>query len=211
MSIHSSHLKDDQLVERYLTVRDGQAPDPRVGDHLASCADCATAYDAVASVMDDVRETADEEIDELFQSERLLAQQQEILRRLEQVHRSARVISFPGHEPAGVSAMLASRLTPRWTAAAAAACLLVGLGLGAFIGPDPLHRHAATPVVNEPVAAPPVDAVPVTEDAVDTWSAPDDDEFLNQLELALARPHTRELQPFDELTPRASDSDGTGR
>ena len=29
----------------------------------------------------------------------------------------------------------------------------------------------------------------------------DDDVFLPELEFALARPHTRELQPFDALTP----------
>jgi hypothetical protein len=29
----------------------------------------------------------------------------------------------------------------------------------------------------------------------------DDDAFLMQLEFALERPHTQELQPFDALTP----------
>jgi hypothetical protein len=31
----------------------------------------------------------------------------------------------------------------------------------------------------------------------------DDDTFLTELEFALQRPHTRELQPFDVLTPHA--------
>ena len=35
--------------------------------------------------------------------------------------------------------------------------------------------------------------------------APDDDAFLIELELALARPHTRELQPFDAMTPHVRD------
>ncbi len=48
----------------------------------------------------------------------------------------------------------------------------------------------ATPAPAARVANP----VPVT----DTF---DDDVFLQELEFALARPHTRELQPFDALTP----------
>ena len=41
--------------------------------------------------------------------------------------------------------------------------------------------------------------------------ARDDDEFLMELELALARPHTRELQPFDAMTPHVQDIINKGR
>jgi hypothetical protein len=36
--------------------------------------------------------------------------------------------------------------------------------------------------------------------------APDDDTFLMELDLALERPHTRELLPLDALTPHARDN-----
>ena len=39
----------------------------------------------------------------------------------------------------------------------------------------------------------------------------DDDEFLMELELALSRPHTRELQPFDAMTPHVRDIDSRVR
>jgi hypothetical protein len=39
----------------------------------------------------------------------------------------------------------------------------------------------------------------------------DDDEFLGELEVALARPHTRELLAYDALTPHVRDIDLRGK
>ena len=52
-----------------------------------------------------------------------------------------------------------------------------------------IPRAASTPAVR--ISAPPTEA-------------PDDDEFLIELETALARPRARELQPFDAMTPLVS-------
>jgi hypothetical protein len=129
------------------------------------------------------------------------------------VHRSARVISFPGREAEGRPA-LGTRFTPRWTAAAAAACLFAGVALGAFIGPDPLHRGArrtasspSMTVAPRPASA----AAPVRVNTAEPEPLVDDDEFLGELEVALARPHTRELLAYDALTPHVRDIDLRGK
>jgi hypothetical protein len=211
VSVHPAHLKDEQLLECYVTARAGEAPDPRLAEHLSDCTHCANSYDTLVTFMEHARDAADAETDVHFPAERLAAQQQQILARIEHVHRSARVITFPGGESGGRHHVV-TRLTPRWTAAAAAACLFVGVALGAFIGPDPLHRGAtgrttaATSVTPRPAPARPV-AAPVRVSPVEPEPFVDDDAFLGELEFALARPHTRELQPFDAMTPHVRDID----
>ena len=95
--------------------------------HLASCGECRVRYDAFASWMEEIRTDARLEADEIFTPERLAAQQAVITRRLEAAERPARVIAFPKF-----SSSTTGRSAPvrRWIAAAAAAGLLVGLGLG---------------------------------------------------------------------------------
>ena len=139
-----------------------------------------------------------------FTDDRLRLQQQQILHKLQHVQRSARVITFPGREMAAAHGHATVRVAPRWLAAAAAACLCVGAGLGAWVGP---WRAAAKPVpaqaamVQLPAAVVASPAVLVSTAKADA----DDDAFLMELELALAAPHTRELQAFDALTPHVRD------
>lgn len=212
MIVNSGHLKDDHLFECYVAERVGDTIDPRTVDHLSDCQACLARYDEFVGFMDDLREHADVETDLQFPAERLVAQQQQILRRLEHVNRSARVITFPGGESAGGSRSSVT-LTPRWVAAAAAAGLFIGVGLGGYLGPDRLHRsprfqqvQAAPAMSVQPPA--PASAVLVSSPKVEV---PDDDEFLIELELALAHSGTRELQPFDAMTPHVQDIDSRVR
>ncbi len=204
MIVHPSHLKDDHLFECYFAARSGEPVDPRIAEHLGDCAACETRYDEFRESMDGLREDADAEADAVFTNERLRVQQQQILQRLQHVQRSARVITFPGREAATASSHATVRVAPRWLAAAAAACLCVGAGLGAYVGP---RRAPAKPAaVAAPVGQrqPAVLASPAV--LVGTGQADaDDDAFLMELELALAAPHTRELQAFDALTPHVRD------
>ncbi len=208
MNARSIHLKDDRLFECYVAERSGESLDPRAADHLADCPACVTRYDDLVAFMDDLRDEADAEIDELFPADRLLSQQQQILERLEHVNRSARVISFPARD-AGGHARSTVRLTPRWLAAAAAAGLFIGVAVGGYLGPTRLHPVAARqqaqagPSMTVQPSAPPA-AVRISTTQTD---APDDDAFLMELELALARPNTRELQSFDAMTPHVRDID----
>ncbi len=210
MIVHASHLKDDHLVECYFAARAGEPLDPRFAEHLGDCAACEARYDEFRESMDGLREDADAETEALFTDERLRVQQQQILHRLQHVPRSARVITFPGREPATSPSHATVRVAPRWLAVAAAACLCVGVGLGAYVGPRRTPaRPAPAPmaVAQRPAAVVASPAVLVSTAKADA----DDDAFLMELELALAAPHTRELQPFDALTPHVRDIDNRER
>jgi anti-sigma factor RsiW len=203
--VHSGHLKDDHLFECYLATRTGEELDPRAAEHLADCDQCVARYDEVVAFMDTTRQAADAETDAEFTAERLLVQQQQILRRLEHVHRSARVITFPGRDTLSGSRTV-GRLTPRWLAAAAAAGLFIGVAVGGYFAPERFHRSVARQVAAErPMTVQQRPAAPAAVRVNTALEDPDDDAFLMELELALARPHTRELQPFDAMTPHVRD------
>ena len=208
----SEHLHDDCLVQYYFSGRRGEAPDPPAAEHLGDCSACGLRYAELVAFLDDVRTTADAESDAVFTTERLRQQQEQILRRVEHASRSARVISFPGLALGQPGIAVAGRVAPRWLAAAAAAGLFVGVAVGGTVF-RPGARLAAPPMhVATGQATPRVAAsstvlvdVPASTDSID------DDAFLMQLELALQRPHTRELQAFDALTPHVRPIIGVNR
>lgn len=186
--------------------------DPRAADHLSDCTACAARYGEFVAFMEELRAHAEVNADAQFPAERLVAQRQQILRRLEQVNGSARVIAFPGREVADAPRS-SSRLTGRWLAAAAAAGLFIGMAVGGYVGPDRLHRRprAQQGQVTAAVSVQPpspASAVLVSSPQV---AEPDDDAFLMELEMALVRPHSRELQPFDAMTPPVRDIDDVVR
>ena len=204
--VHASHLKDDHLAECYFAARTGEPLDPRMADHLVDCAACEARYDDLRELMDGLREDADADTDAVFTEDHLQVQQHQILQRLQHVQRSARVITFPSREAALAAPHATVRVAPRWLAAAAAACLFVGAGLGACVGPGrrpvrPAATAAPAAVSQRPAGVSAAPAVLVSTPKADA----DDDAFLMELELALAAPHTRELQPFDALTPHVRD------
>lgn len=205
----SGHLKEHQLLECYLAGRTGETLDPRFADHLTSCRTCAGQLEEVASFLDDVRADAEAETDAVFTADALARQQQQIARRLEQVHRSARVISFPGRDATSPS-HAPVRLTPRWVAAAAAAGLFIGVAVGGYLGstpqaPGPVSRAEAPAPVMTAARPTPAQAVRVSAVQPAAPAPVDEDAFLVELEMALARPQPRELAAYDALTPHVRD------
>jgi anti-sigma factor RsiW len=202
------HLHDDRLFDCYLTARHGDAVDPLVAEHLTDCATCASRYAELGSLMDGLATEAAAESDAVFTPERLRAQQQQILRRVEHVGRPARVISFPSHLPADRSQHPAPHARSRWIAGAAAAGLFIGVGLGAAIE---WQRHVRVPSSGVAVVArttsAPANALPAASPtATEMVATPavevaGDDAFLSDLEVALERTQTRELRAIDALTP----------
>lgn len=197
------HLNDERLLDRYLAVRSGEMPDPPAADHLAECRECTARYDELAGFMDSVRADADAETDAVFPAERLRLQQQQIARRLEAVGRPPRVITFPARLAGGKLSAGRTGVITRWKYGAAAASLLLVGGLGA-VGAGALYDSMWRPAQRaRAFAAPrPVRLAPVATGG--NQPAPDpaaDDAFLSDLEVALERPRTRELQAFDALTP----------
>ncbi|HEV2983821.1 MAG TPA: hypothetical protein VGX46_05505 [Vicinamibacterales bacterium] len=187
----SRHVPDDRLLDACLTARHGEPIDPPVAEHLADCGACGARYEALAEVLEAVRTEGEAEADAIFTPARLRQQHQQIARRIEQVGRAARVISFPGRFVRRTMSVSTSPAAPRWIAAAVAG-LFIGVAAGASYqwgtrGDRALPGHSRlTPVATRGTTPADVAA---------------DDAFLSELELALERPHTRELVAFDALTP----------
>ena len=200
---HTAHLSDDRLAECYVSDRCGESPDLASLEHLGECLACSERYERLSTMLEEVRQVAEVDSDAVFTPDLLARQRQQIFSRLETVHRAARVLSFPGREAAG-DVRPSATLTTRWVAGAAAAGLFIGFAVGGYVGPERGLRQAPTAVP----AAPPAMTVarPANQPAVmagTTVSEPDDERFLEELDLALTRSFARELQPFDALTPRA--------
>jgi hypothetical protein len=206
MIVRAPHLHDERLFDCYYAERRGDAPDPPAADHLTDCDACRRRYADLSQFLAELREEADAELSATFPAERLRAQQQEIARRLEQVGRAARVITFPGRMVARQAHSSTARLATRWIAAAAAAGLFVGVAAGTafnFGGNLAFARGArwnigqvAQPRFSSTLPARLAPAAGGIMPASDT-----DERFMSDLESALDRPHTSELIVFDALTP----------
>lgn len=194
-SVH--HLPDDRLYDCYLSARGGERLDPPSAEHLADCTECAGRYAEMARLLETVSVQAAVEADAAFPPDRLYAQQQQIARRLQQIGRAARVISFPGltsdaHADAGKSPIVL-----KWAAAAAAAGIVIGLGAGLLLESE---SRSARDVHQSAALTRPIRLAPATAVYMGSGEAADD-RFMTELESALDRPRTRELAAFDALTP----------
>jgi predicted anti-sigma-YlaC factor YlaD len=192
------HLQEERLFDSYLAERAGEPLDPPVAEHLADCASCASRYAELSSFMDTLRRDGDAEADAIFTPERLRIQQQQILRRISLVGRPARVLSFPGRIVRRTIEASNARTAPRWIAAAAAAGLFVGVAVGASFQWRS-QQQARQSFLTDAGRAQRLG--PVATRGTGQPDVATDDAFLSDLELALERPHTRELQAFDALTP----------
>ena len=207
------HLHDDRLFDCYVSERSGETPDPRAAEHLGDCRECSVRYGELTRFMDTLRADGQAEADDIFTADRLRAQQHAIARRLELVGRPARVLSFPGapgaHGAPGASfraiGSTTSRIAPRWIAAAAAAGLFVGAGLGMSYQwelrsggvASGLSRTLQRTRVERGASRP----TPVATYGTSQADVAADEAFLSDLELALDRPRTPELRAYDALTP----------
>jgi hypothetical protein len=189
----SAHLDDAGLAAIWT---DGRLSHP----HLDSCVICRARFADFSAWLENIRVDAITEADENFSAERLATQQAQILRRLEAAERPARVIAFPRF-----TQPLSSRTShvSRWIAAAAAAGLIVGVGVGQMMdlrhsltAPHPSAIHARG------AKAPASDG---RDPRVQTVSAIRDEAFLSELDASLSRDAVPELRALDAFTPRAGD------
>jgi anti-sigma factor RsiW len=199
--IHRAHhLQEERLFDSYMAERGGGPIDPPVAEHLADCPACAARYAELMAFMDTLRREGDADADAVFTPERLRVLQQQIARRIALVGRPARVLSFPSRLVQRTISASASQGAHRWIAAAAAAGLFVGVAVGASYEwrLAARSRQMSAADAGQSHAARTVPAAGRGNTVVDGAA---DDAFLSDLELALERPHTRELQAFDALTP----------
>jgi hypothetical protein len=202
--IRRGHLQDDKLFDCYLLERSGEPIDPPTAEHLTDCTTCGGRYTELIRFMDGLRADGQAEADEIFTPERLRAQHQQIARRLERVGREARIISFPGQLVRRSISASTTRIAPRWIAAAAAAGLFIGVALGASYEWNAIASSAHRSHQLMTRAADTRSARTTTPVATRGSNQPDvatDDAFLSDLDVALERPHTRELVAFDAFTP----------
>ncbi len=192
------HLSEDRLIEAALAARsDAFVPAPTAQTiHLRACDDCAARYEEIAAFLDNLAATVNADFDTVFSAERLLAQRQKVSRRLSRLlglDPRARVLRFPSSGPPLPHAGGSAR---RWMAAAAVACLVLGVAAGRLIPFPPAFR-------DQPAAAsgPPNPAVVATGLGEPTSYGAEDD-LLIEIEAALGSPRIYELRAIDAMTPR---------
>lgn len=190
------HVAEQRLFECYYAERTGEPIDPRLAEHLTDCPDCSRRYADLTRVLAEVRAEGDADADAVFTPERLRHQQEQIGRRIEHVVRPARVISFPRHAAPRTMVASATRIAPRWIAAATAAGLFIGVAVGASYE---WKSRAQAPPQTIAKARPPL--APVATRGIGHPDVAADDAFLSELDAALERPRTRELIAYDALTP----------
>jgi hypothetical protein len=192
----SAHLDEAALLSLWTDAT--LAGNPVTHPHLERCAACRNQFADLAGSLDTMRMDALAEADEHFSPERLAAQTAQIFRRLETAERPARVIAFPTF-----SQPLTSRSShaSRWIAAAAAAGLIVGVGVGQLMD----LRHSLTPRngLNGRLAA---SAPPSIAASTAPLPIPGHREelFLSELDASISRAPA-ELRALDAFTPRAGD------
>jgi hypothetical protein len=147
--------------------------------------------------LETLRLDARTDADDSFPAERLAAQHAQIFRRLEAAERPARVIAFPRF-----AQPLTSRTShaSRWIAAAAAAGLIVGVGVGQLMD----LRHSLSRATTEQVA-PTTMAAQRLDPRLSPVNVTRDEAFLSELDASLSRAAVPELRALDAFTPRASD------
>lgn len=181
--LRRGHLSEAALVEVWST---GIRP-----AHLDRCDICAERALEVSHWLEDVKELGRTDADAVFTGERLTAQRGQILSRLEQLDRPAKVISFPARKTRIADAGEGRRISAGWLAAAAAAGLTVGvisveLSHTLGFGSEPTQMVASVTPPQVPDQATGADA-----------SMLDDDRY--------ARPELGSLSAMDEMTPRLID------
>ena len=187
----SRHLHDRRLLALF---DGGGRPGER--SHLAACPDCAQRLAALRAFLDGLRSEAQAACDEALSPARLAAGRLRIRRRVEREAGcdSPRVLPFPGSLRARPAAPRPSRW---WLGAAAAAGLLIGLGVGRFDAPHtPLEVRGAGGPPGGPAGGAAADP------AADPGPHAGDEQFMQELERALTSPRIPALVALDELTPR---------
>lgn len=192
------HVTDADLTAVWADARLGESTRSAAGAHVRDCAACRARLAALSTWLETLRADARQEADEALPRERLVAQQAQILRRLEAMERPARVLAFPRFaRPISVPSVARQR----WIAAAAVAGLVVGVGLGQVVdfrgtpAQDPF-AGTATPVAQSSTSRGMV---------VQPIGASDEDLLYAQEASQASERIPESLRSLHEITPSARD------
>lgn len=198
--MRANHLCDDRLIELCML----DAPSGAEEQHLAACARCDARRVRLQRLLENVSDTVTAAADAAFPADRLARQQARILAHLQHEGRPARVIAFPAGHAQAESVASRTRPSSRWIAAAAVAGLVVGVLAGRFGHDYSFGRPGASRVIVARTAEQPeLRATGTTATIREVTASISEDEFLNQLEIAVDAPAAAALQPIDDLTPLA--------
>ena len=192
----TGHLDDRAIAALWAdaTLAGGQLAHP----HLRSCAPCRGRVAAFTEWLDRVRTDANAEADEAFPVERLAAQHAQIFRRIEAAERPARVIAFPRFARPIASSTSHAR---RWIAGAAAAGLLVGVGVGQFMDLRYPVRRDITRSADIAQAPRPDRGGSIQPVSLSIT----DEELMSRIDDLSSPKMPDSLLVFDSMTPRARD------
>jgi hypothetical protein len=140
------------------------------------------------------RAAACAEADAHFDDRALEAQRHKILARLEHLGHPAKVIRFP---KAGQSDNLSAGVNRRWISVAAAAGLIIGVLAGQLVHFLPQQPRRVSPMA---ISTPIAQTVPAGPKIVPVSTAVDD-QFLEEIDLAMQVRSAAELRVLDEFTP----------
>ena len=181
------HLSERALVDAIVS---GDRP-----QHLDRCDICAERAVQLARWMDDLQTDAVQMADEIFTPERLNAQQDQILRRLEQLDHPARVIAFPAASRPERQGTGGRRVALSWVGVAAAAGLAIGV-----VGGQVTARLSQPVAPATTTAATVADsATPVLPVSAETPDGPVDSTWLGESFEVINIPS---LGTLDRATPR---------
>jgi len=184
------HLSEQALVEAVMT---GERP-----AHLDRCDICAERSVELGRWLDDVRNLGLDAAERAFPAEKLVAQQAQIMRKLEQLDEPPRVIAFPRQMPGAARESGGRRVAPAWLGVAAAAGLVIGVIGGHFTARVSATEHPAQTAV-----APTVPTTPVTQPvrpAVPATAMPAT-VTASLIDLDLDNPTPHDLAMLNDYTP----------
>ncbi len=188
------HLTDRE-VTRAVVEADGAHPVAAVDAHLAECTQCAARVRALQSDLDRLATAAEAAFDHDLAPWRLVRQRRRIMHRIQLAaggQSTARILRFPAlSSPAGTR----GQPSRRWLSLAAAAGLLLTVGIGQVLdgrrqppAPNPGAADALSQPIIGPASGPP--------------QAVADEQFMRELEEALTSSRVTPLVALDEMTPR---------
>lgn len=199
-----THATELQLMVAALDTPDNDRPDRELattGQHVDNCPQCTAEVNDLQKALAEIRALAT--CKEKVSSQRLARQRARILRRIGAlIGPPARVLQFPGIARPTFSHYSTAT---RWSCAAAAAGLVVGVIIGQLVTsrPDNDWEQSATSAEATISTSPPPTAPRLL--LTESTGPLGDEELMAQLEQAVTTPRVPTLVALDELTPRLRD------
>lgn len=187
-SAPGSHAPDHLLLAVIRGSADGPVANREATEtHVSACPSCADRLAELTVFLEAITEQSADAFDDAISTARLATERDRIMRRVERATgrgRAARILRFP---VLARPALAAVGRAHRWIGAAAATGVLTGVVIGQFV-----HLHSDPPALTTRADGP-------TYTPADATTS--DEQFMEELELAITSPRVSTLVALDEMTP----------